>query len=293
MNRKYRLPGIALSVLLTFFCFRAEASVSITPMDSIGVENHQGKEVVLHRLAARESYYSLSRTYAVNPNDIIAFNNNKSLKIGDVVKVPTNRAYARTSTASSTTATAAESASSASPNSIQYKVGRGETLYNISKRFQVSVAQLVQFNSLKNEQDIKIGQVLNIPQGNLRPVVPEAASEEASTETVEAESSRNMNVPGSRYGLRQIDEKGVGVWMEGLNSDGNMLALHKSAPVGTVIKITNPMTQKSTFAKVVGKYNDNNNTRDAIIVISKATANLLGILDKRFLINISYGVPAN
>lgn len=134
-----------------------------------------------------------------------------------------------------------------------------------------------------------MGQVLNIPQGNIQPVVSEEPVEEAIAETVEAEPSRN--VPGSRYGLRQVDERGVGVWMEGLNSDGNMLALHKTAPVGTVIKITNPMTQKTTFAKVVGKYNDNSNTRDAIIVISKATANLLGILDKRFLINISYGVP--
>ncbi len=287
MNKKYRLPGLALSVLLTLFSFHAEAaSAPSTAVDSIGVENHQGKEVVLHRLAAKESYYSLSRTYAVNPNDIIAFNNNKSLKIGDVVKVPTNRTFTRPGSSGNTPAT---TSSPANASSTQYKVGRGETLYNISKRFQVSVAQLVQFNNLKNEQDIKVGQVLNIPQGNIQPVVSEEPVEEAIAETVEAEPSRN--VPGSRYGLRQVDERGVGVWMEGLNSDGNMLALHKTAPVGTVIKITNPMTQKTTFAKVVGKYNDNSNTRDAIIVISKATANLLGILDKRFLINISYGVP--
>src|SRR5690606_40376771 len=72
MNKKYRLPGLALSVLLTLFSFHAEAaSAPSTAVDSIGVENHQGKEVVLHRLAAKESYYSLSRTYAVNPNDII------------------------------------------------------------------------------------------------------------------------------------------------------------------------------------------------------------------------------
>jgi rare lipoprotein A (peptidoglycan hydrolase) len=70
-----------------------------------------------------------------------------------------------------------------------------------------------------------------------------------------------------------------------------MLALHKTAPVGTIIKITNPMTQRTTYAKVVGKYNDSNDTRDAIIVISKATASLIGIIDKRFLVNISYGMP--
>jgi hypothetical protein len=51
------------------------------------------------------------------------------------------------------------------------------------------------------------------------------------------------------------------------------------------------MTQRTTYAKVVGKYNDSNDTRDAIIVISKATASLIGIIDKRFLVNISYGMP--
>jgi len=290
MNKKYRLPGLALSAFLMLFSFHAEASSPSLSIDSIGVENHQGKEVVLHRLAAKETYYSLSRKYAVNPNDIIAFNSNKSLKIGDVVKVPTNRTYGAGTPSSSAPATTNASATS---GSIEYKVGRGETLYNISKRFQISVARLVQFNNLKNEQDIKVGQVLRIPQGNLQPPAPEPTVEEDYVETVEAEPTRNVNVPENRYGLRQIDEKGVGVWMEGLNSEGNMLALHKTAPVGTVIKITNPMTQKTTFAKVVGKYNDNSSTRDAIIVISKATANLLGILDKRFLINISYGVPTN
>jgi LysM repeat protein len=277
-------------MLLTLFSVQAEASISILSADSIGVENYQGKEVVLHRLAAKETYYSLSRKYAVNPNDIIAFNSNKSLKIGDVVKVPTNRSYGAAAARNNAVTSVA---SAGDTPSTEYKVGRGETLFNISRRFQVSVARLVEFNNLSNEQDIKVGQVLRIPQGNALPQAQPQPEEETLAETVEAEPSRNSNVRENRYGLRQVDEKGVGVWMEGLNSDGNMLALHKTAPVGTVIKITNPMTQKSTFAKVVGKYNDNSNTRDAIVVISKATANLLGILDKRFLINISYGVPAN
>jgi rare lipoprotein A (peptidoglycan hydrolase) len=70
-----------------------------------------------------------------------------------------------------------------------------------------------------------------------------------------------------------------------------MLALHQTAPIGTVIKITNPMTGKSTFAKVVGKFTQNESSKDAIIVLTKAIANLIGTLDKRFQVTLIYGVP--
>jgi len=283
MNIKYISKGLTL-VLLLIFAKTLQASSSV--IDSIGVENNNGKQVILHRVEAKESYYSLSRQYLVQPKDIIAFNNNKSLKIGDLIRIPTDRAFAIS------TPTQLPEITNQNEN-IQYKVGAGETLYTISKRFQVSIAEIVKENKLKNEQDIKAGQTINIPQGTSDTAIARMPNEIEETEIIE-EPTNSLSLPSNRYGLRQVDEKGIGVWMDGLNADGgNMLALHKTAPVGTVVKITNPMTQKTTFAKVVGKYTDNNNTRDAVIVISKSTADLLGILDKRFLIDISYGVPAN
>lgn len=51
------------------------------------------------------------------------------------------------------------------------------------------------------------------------------------------------------------------------------------------------MTNRSVFAKVVGKYTENETTKDVIIVINKAVADALGALDKRFLVNITYGLP--
>ncbi|HUH18132.1 DPBB and LysM peptidoglycan-binding domain-containing protein [Albibacterium sp.] len=286
MNIKYISKGF----ILVLFLILAKASyASSAAIDSIGVENNNGKQVILHRVIAKESYYSLSRQYQVQPKDIIAFNNNKSLKIGDLIKIPTNRAFITTSATSSSQNPEPDT----QDQNIQYKVGAGETLYTISKRFQVSIAEIVKENKLKNEQDIKAGQTINIPQGESITEIADEPEDINETEIIE-EPSMSLPLPSNRYGLRQVDEKGIGVWMDGLNAnEGNMLALHKTAPVGTVVKITNPMTHKTTFAKIVGKYTDNNNTRDAVIVISKSTADLLGILDKRFLIDISYGVPVN
>ncbi len=99
----------------------------------------------------------------------------------------------------------------------------------------------------------------------------------------------SLKYPPSKYGLNQIDEKGTALAITDPDLDPNkMLVLHRTAPIGTVIKITNPMSNRSTFAKVVGKFSENESTKDAIIVMTKAVADALGALDKRFFCNLTY-----
>lgn len=301
MNKSlHHITGIIFLVILIFHTKTTQATI-IASIDSIGIENNNGKQVIVHKLESKETYYSLSRKYGVSHRDIMSFNNNKSLKVGDIIKIPSEQPYSASNSqqasdprAANTSVPEQTSGNQPTNGGTLYKVSTGETLYTIAKRFQVSVAQIVAKNNLANGQAIKAGQTIIIPDDSSEPA-PIAASEatEAESEPIII-PEKSTSLPAERYGLRQINERGVGVWLEGLNSDsGNMLALHKTAPVGTVVKITNPMTQKITFAKIVGKYTENATTRDAVIVISKATADLLGILDKRFLINISYGVPDN
>src|SRR5688572_30186794 len=63
------------------------------PLDSIGVENLNGKKVVLHKLDPKDNYFSVGRKYNVSPNVIIQFNNNAALKVGGVIKVPTEQPF--------------------------------------------------------------------------------------------------------------------------------------------------------------------------------------------------------
>jgi len=53
------------------------------------------------------------------------------------------------------------------------------------------------------------------------------------------------------------------------------------------------LTKSVTFAKVVGKFSDTSESRDAIVILSKSAASYIGALDKRFLIEIAYGAPVN
>lgn len=280
--------------------------------DSIGIENLDGKKVILHKLDPKDNYYSIGRRYNVRPGAIIQFNNNAPLKIGAIIKVPTDRSFVEiTKTVQQkpvtpqpqlqekkpVTAVASNNAITNGTATQQYKVSAGETLYSIAKRFNSTVEDVTKLNGLTSTTVVP-GQIIQIRSNtaDVPPVVAHPVVKRDSTAYAAAMDSINAaehHVPnGNRYGLFEKDEKGVATWIDDAGLDPNKkLVLHRTAPIGTVIKITNPMTNRTTFAKVVGRFTDNENTKDVIIVMTKNVAESIGALDKRIHVNISYGSP--
>lgn len=253
-------------------------------LDSVGSENHNGKLVIIHSVKPKESFYSISRLYNTTAKEIQSFNKVGILQPGTLIKVPTQRPFAEPRPASA-------SANPGRPQDegvIDYKVGPKETLFAIAKRFNTHIESIKELNKLKDNR-LSVGQIIKVKPGAGAPPPP--------VESVLAPSTTDSNrvipqMPVNRYGLKEKTEKGIATWISDENLDSTkMLALHRTAPVGTVVRITNPMSGKTTFAKVVGKYTENATTKDVIIVITQATADLLGVLDKRFLVTIDYGVP--
>ena len=290
------LIRLVLSICFVILTFKANALKT----DSIRVENLNGKNTIIHKVEAKESYYSIARKYKVTPQSIIQFNSNRTLQIGTILRVPTDRAY------SIPINEPAVQKSEIKPNAkmaiVEYKVGPKEYLLLIARKFNTTVEDLKILNNLTSN-NLSVGQILKVPYGTAvekvsapPPVplnVPKAESRNSSTVI---DSSLNagdrLKLPPARYGLREVNERGVAIWISDNNLDGTkMLALHQTAPIGTIIKITNPMTGKSTFIKVVGKFSQNESTKDAIIVITRAAADLIGALDKRFQATIVYGIP--
>lgn len=171
----------------------------------------------------------------------------------------------------------------------EHTVASNETMYSIATRYKLTMDQLKAKNNL-SDNSLRVGQKLLIsgqyPAKN--------AAQPSETDTLNSIKDPSLRYPASRYGLNQIDEKGAAVWIADPDLDpSKMLVLHRSAPIGTVMKITNPMTNRSTFAKVVGKFTENESTKDVIIVMTKAVADALGALDKRFHCNLTYGGQEN
>ncbi|MBI3883940.1 MAG: LysM peptidoglycan-binding domain-containing protein [Sphingobacteriales bacterium] len=70
--------------------------------------------------------------------------------------------------------------------------------------------------------------------------------------------------------------------------DGKYYCLYNNAFPGTIIKITNNVTGKSAFAKVLDIMPDIQQNQDVIIRLSNAAAQELGVTDVRFDCTISY-----
>jgi LysM repeat protein len=310
-------------LLVTILLTSSTALFASSLRDSIGVENNNGKKVILHKVDPKDNYYSLGRKYKVSPKAIIAYNNNATMQIGVVIKVPTDRPFLESSyntpqkpqTAPVVTvkpqqhsnppimqqpvqqAAAQPQQTVATTSNVptqDYKVSAGETLYSIAKRFGTTVEDITQINGLTSTT-LSPGQVIKVRAGQGSAPAPAPAAPTAqqnTTSVVAADSANATKFNANHFGLYEKDEKGVATWMDDADLDPNKkLVLHRTAPIGTVIKITNPMTNLTTYAKVVGRFTDNQANKDVIIVVTKNVADSLGALDKRFHVNISYGSP--
>jgi peptidoglycan endopeptidase LytF len=386
------------------------SAASAITRDSIGVENNKGKKLIVHQVAAKDTYYSIARRYNVVPKDIMTFNDSKFLQIGVIIKVPTNIPFVNATASTKTPATTGNrnqnpvSANVPETGFKEHAVQKKENLNMIAGMYGTTVNELKRINDLRNN-NLQIGQILKVPGSTEQPAAQQTPvqtpvpavnqkvenavvktdippenryqkptkaerkeAERKEAEKKEAENSKpekfiehtvasnetmysiatrykltmdqlkaknNLNdnslrvgqkllisgqypaknvpqpndtqpdtlnsikdpslrLPASRYGLNQIDEKGAALWIADPYLDpSKMLVLHRSAPIGTVMKITNPMTNRSTFAKVVGKFTENESTKDVVIVMTKAVADALGALDKRFYCNLTYGGQDN
>lgn len=286
--------GLGLSTLAPIQAKNMAAlKLTIAP-DSIGNEIVNGQRYVVHKLTPQETYYQLSRVYGVPVKDIMNTNNKKNLRVGDTVKIPRGKAIAEEQKAQNKNANA-ENIWIDPQEVTEYKVSKNETLYAISRRFGISVDDIKKVNGLTTE-NLREGQILKVPNHSLpapEPKIEIPAVVEVQQEVQEHQAIDDSMFKPNKYGIREKKERGVGVWMESLEgSDGQTsLALHKTAPIGTILKITNPMNRSVTFAKVVGKFGENQDTQDAIVVLSKSVATTIGALDRKFQVEITYGVP--
>jgi LysM repeat protein len=301
---------------ITFLLISSASVFAANLRDSIGVENKDGKKVIIHKLDAKDNYYSLGRRYKVSPKAIMQFNNNAPLPIGGIVKVPTDRPFlessyntpAKPQPAAPTPPVKQQAPPQQQPVQQQqqqpastqnnaptqdYKVSAGETLYSIAKRFGTTVDDLTSLNGLTSTT-LAPGQIIKVRAGqSTAPTPAPVTAKQDNTSVVLPSDSANANhFNANKFGLYEKDEQGVATWMDDADLDPNKkLVLHRTAPIGTVIKITNPMSNLTTYAKVVGRFTDNASTKDVIIVVTKNVAESLGALDKRFHVNISYGSP--
>ncbi len=81
---------------------------------------------------------------------------------------------------------------------------------------------------------------------------------------------------------------GIAIWDNQIKDDHNLFVLHKSAKVNSIIELHYPLLNTSIKAKVVGNIPKGIYPREVDVIISPKVAKTLGVLDRRFQLDMKY-----
>lgn len=269
----------------------------------------------IHTVAAKETMFSISQAYNVSVDDIKKWNNltSNSLSIGQQIVVRKPSAVQEPAPAPAINSTVASAKGT-------HIVGSKETMFSISRQYGITVQQLRDWNKLESN-DISIGQelIVTTPKSEVartQPVrteqpkqetpKPEAPKQETATTTpVVAEvrketpavpvstpkpdvKEQTIRISESVKNSDEIMQTGLAELIEGTEGNRKYLALHRTAPVGTILKVKNEMNNREVFVRVMGKLPETAMTDKLVIKISKSAYDRLGAIDPRFRVEVTY-----
>lgn len=258
------------------------------PKTPDAVKTSQG---IVHRVAAKETMFSIARHYNVSVDDIKAWNNLKdgNLSVGQEILIKQKSAEP------------VEVKTTAAPSAAKtHTVAPKETLFSISRLYGMSVAQLKEWNNLSADE-VKIGQVLTVaaPAPGTTPPVPVIATPQPTNPptavapvvvapAVPASTSPTnpVRISEGLSGANELKETGMASLIQGTEGNRKYLALHPTIKPGTILKIRNLATNQEVFVRVTGMPS----TADpaVMIYISKSAYDRLGATDATFRAELTY-----
>lgn len=274
----------------------------------------------IHNVAPGETMFSIARIYDVSVSDLMAWNELKGndLSVGQSLII--EGAAEATATAPAATPKVAEvekspksktkttpvkqpaeqkGNSSTQPTTtltsggwITHQVSQGQTLFSIARQYEAKVEDLIAWNGLSSNT-LSLGQSLKVGRDKVTtvPTVTSPSSPVEETVPVSAgpstiEASENTNTSSTAY--KNIKETGQAEVIEGTGNHKKYLVLHRTAPVGTIMRIRNEQNDITVFARVVGVLPNTGDNNKLVIKVSKAAFDQLKAVNSRFPVEVSY-----
>jgi len=165
LNPAYRRQVSPPKVTTTAHLPREKASKMIAYLKDPGTRPYAGYQA--YRVRSGDSWWRISRRFGVPISVLKRVNNRRSntLHPGQVVMVPGHGRNSAVASASSSGSRRAKTRQVAQSRS-NYVIQPGDTLWDISRRYSVSVNTLQQANGLTRRSTLKVGQRLYIPDAS-------------------------------------------------------------------------------------------------------------------------------
>ena len=263
---------------------------------TVGV-NKQNEVIYVHELKKGETLYSLSRYFKVSVNDLLIYNNlnlDEPIPLGARIIIPLD---------------INDIWKSIKPKEswipVYYQVKRKETLFKISNSyFNQRIQDMVARNAIE-KLSLSINQKLIVGWWGLafeEPRVIETINQIENQDSLRLKPEIELPIDSSIIATELISNdsiqlikpiklhstKGIALWDKSETESSALIALHKTAKVGSIIKLQHPVTELIVVAKVVGKIPADVYPDDVDIILSASVASKLGALNSRFRIFMSY-----
>jgi LysM repeat protein len=212
----------------------------------------------IHRVAAKQTLFSIARLYQVTTEDLIKWNKltSNELNIGDDLVVGVGNKPTK------------------APQYVQ------ETDDDVDK-IKPATSEPV---GVVNATPLPTEPITRTPA----PVTPRNQPVvTASTAPTTPASPVERTVTGSGS-ISKVTENGMAEMLENRSENNKYLALHKTAPIGTILQVKNVSNGQSVYVRVIGKLEPTAANDKVIVKISNRAYQKLDAANSQFRVEVSY-----
>lgn len=247
----------------------------------LSISNYQEK-VFYHYIAPKQTLYSLSRFYGLTIDELYYYNPEllgNAIPLGQAIKITIpNKSIIRYKNGDF------------DPNKhvpICYHIKKGDTMFNLAKRvFQMPIDTVMERNQLTSFT-LSLGQVLQLGWMNVEGI-PETNRKFRGHPIWKKNEQMRRKYNQNREVKREHVQRGVAFWQKQSKSDSKLYALHRTAPINSVVAVTNPMKKRTVYVKVIGRMPDSVYSENIVVVVSSTAAKMLGAIDAKFYVQVRY-----
>ena len=280
MNSNKLLLFVLLSVGFT--------SAFGSPIDSLGLKKENNKTYIVYKVENKQPLYSILKHFNLSLTEFKQINPEVNIPInaGEIIFIPihyldeaTNALIAPAKPLEKVVVKKQEEVKPI--ESDIHIVSAKQSLLTIANLHKVTMADIRKWNNLTSDV-LKEGQRLLVEAPKNLVIDKSTLLGSKNDKGIEELKSDSKESDG----LKKTIETGIAELIEVPDNSGKYLALHKSAPIGTLVLVKNLANNQSIWVKVIGRLP--NSDGKLIIKLSPKAFERLNAVDKRIRAEISY-----
>jgi LysM repeat protein len=285
-----------LTLLIAFLISLSFISKANT-LDSLGLKKENNKTFLLFKVGPKQSLFSILKRYNLSLTEFKSANTEIEIpvKTGEIVYIPLH--YLEESNPAPKVVE--EKVTEAPKEAEIHIVAPKQGLLSVANMHKVTMAELRKWNNLTSDR-LQEGQrlIVSDPAGststiavdksNLLPAKAAVTAAPATAATA-TQLPTEATAPVKEKGPEDIKKKietGIAELIDVPDNSGKFLALHRTAPIGTLVLVKNLTNNQSIWVKVIGRLP--NGDAKVIIKLSPKAFEKLNTVDKRVRAEISY-----